>query len=835
MCGEEGNAVDEPMTIIRGTLDVVQETGLDVSRDLFGSVPKVKQYDRKSPSNIITTGIRITGSVVDDSSVAPNTSLSSISPPPSSRQSPSSRRSSHSTSSTTTSNGRTREVSGPSQRRTARMNSNDGGSGTFTTVLPCPGNAFGLSFGILDLGESKDSTRIPRERTNSNGSETSSAGSFASMSATMEGASHATLDGPTPRQAYLKSQSFSLDQLLTSYKIQSQSRAAPIHSKRSPSLRSQISPPPSPLPMPPSPTAPTINHKVSPSFTAAHLEVLEVRSRHPIHEALHSRAEDITSRNQDLQYFARAQLQRNKTLPSKPTNPTPTPGDYLHLPKTPPLPALPFPHTPVDNSPNRSIYSNFSSPNSTSTTPSTIFPPEVEEHSIASERELAKLLASPRLTRLVKLQNYPNEGMTVSLSDVGCATGHPVLVFLGLGCVRYLVALYDELASALNLRLIAIDRWGLGKTSEVPDSKRGVEEWSKIVEEVASQLSLTQYSILAHSAGGLYALGSAQRFSGRVKGSIHLLAPISSSGDSLAGAFKLLKYVPSSVLRKVQAGEWKLQAWRLGKLPTIVHDPIGFDCKAAVSSSDSEVGKEAESESRTSEDGREIGSETDGSLSEVSMIAYPSPLRQYPSGRVVVNGKVIKVANKTLMAGIFGGSDSSRGKATSPLGSKMKRSISSQSDNLLSPPESPRSPRRSFSSPPTSSPSTHSNLSSSGTLGSNSSLSSLTSTTLSGSDLVNGILRASHFESLSGSTSDLITILDRHSSKSSCIRFSDIRNPVKIWIGSKDDRISLESVRVLEVNFKDCKVEVVDGANHSLMTSKRFFHTTVLQKSANPA
>lgn len=33
------------------------------------------------------------------------------------------------------------------------------------------------------------------------------------------------------------------------------------------------------------------------------------------------------------------------------------------------------------------------------------------------------------------------------------------MVFLGLGCVRYLTALYDEMAIALNLRLICIDRY----------------------------------------------------------------------------------------------------------------------------------------------------------------------------------------------------------------------------------------------------------------------------------------------------------------------------------------------------------------------------------------
>lgn len=46
----------------------------------------------------------------------------------------------------------------------------------------------------------------------------------------------------------------------------------------------------------------------------------------------------------------------------------------------------------------------------------------------------------------------------ILLRSIGKETGRPVVVFLGLGCVRYLTALYDEMAIALNLRLICVDR-----------------------------------------------------------------------------------------------------------------------------------------------------------------------------------------------------------------------------------------------------------------------------------------------------------------------------------------------------------------------------------------
>lgn len=137
----------------------------------------------------------------------------------------------------------------------------------------------------------------------------------------------------------------------------------------------------------------------------------------------------------------------------------------------------------------------------------------------------AILLRSSRLTRLLILARHPNRGLVVSLSDVGSSTGHPVIVYLGLGGVRYLTALFDELAESMGLRLICIDRWGLGKTGEVPPERRGFLEWAAVVDEVADQLGVSKFSILAHSAGAPYSLATALRLPERVFGSVHLLAP----------------------------------------------------------------------------------------------------------------------------------------------------------------------------------------------------------------------------------------------------------------------------------------------------------------------
>ncbi|GJJ09629.1 hypothetical protein Clacol_003853 [Clathrus columnatus] len=186
---------------------------------------------------------------------------------------------------------------------------------------------------------------------------------------------------------------------------------------------------------------------------------------------------------------------------------------------------------------------------------------------------LATFLRSPRLTRLLKLRRHPNQRLQVSFSDLGSSSGRPIVVFLGLGCVRYIMGLYDEMAEALGLRLITIDRWGLGKTDNPSrGTPRGVREWAAIVEEVLDYLNIERYGILAHSAGAPYAMAFANRAPHKVQGDLCLLAPWVGPAE---GGYKWLKYVPTSLIKTAQAAEWKVQAWMLGKPPAI-NTGIGY-------------------------------------------------------------------------------------------------------------------------------------------------------------------------------------------------------------------------------------------------------------------
>ncbi|GEM09347.1 alpha/beta fold family hydrolase [Rhodotorula toruloides] len=488
--------------------------------------------------------------------------------------------------------------------------------------------------------------------------------------------------------------------------------------------------------------------------------------------------------------------------------------------------------------------------------------PRKESEALATERELARLLKSSRLTRIFTLREPPNAGLSISVSDVGDPSGHPVLVFLGLGSVRYLVALYDEIAEALGLRLLCFDRWGLGKTSDIPDSQRGFVEWASVVAELvsATHLNLSTFSILAHSAGAPYAVASSLHpsISPKVHGSLHLLAPwVSSSADSLAGVYKYLKYVPSSVLRTAQAAEWRVQGWRFGAPPMLVHSPVGYNAKS----------------------GRMVaGSEVDTGDGGLPTSPLGSPGLLSPDGQLVT-----RRGSKSVIGGIggfFGGSDrgsparvdspssdrraslrpvsffgrrasDSGSSPTSPASSGLahltpstpvrRHSFLASPKSTLSPPLTPLRPDS-----PSSTllrPLSHASPIHASFTVSTSSLASQATAFLASDDsprlaippaaLIDGLLRASHAESLRGSTSDLLVLLERTSpspSNSSSLSgkntggfsYSSVPHRLRVWYGSQDDRISLTSVRWLEREVEGrCEVRVVEGVGHGLMASNK--------------
>jgi pimeloyl-ACP methyl ester carboxylesterase len=146
-------------------------------------------------------------------------------------------------------------------------------------------------------------------------------------------------------------------------------------------------------------------------------------------------------------------------------------------------------------------------------------------------------LCSPRLSQKIR---HPQTGRTISFSEVGDSEGFAVFCCVGMGLTRYITAFYDELALTLKLRLITPDRPGVGDSEPYNDGTATPLSWPGMsskrntphvliatddVYAICQALKITKFSILAHSAGAIYALATALRMPQHIRGRIHLLAP----------------------------------------------------------------------------------------------------------------------------------------------------------------------------------------------------------------------------------------------------------------------------------------------------------------------
>ena len=131
-------------------------------------------------------------------------------------------------------------------------------------------------------------------------------------------------------------------------------------------------------------------------------------------------------------------------------------------------------------------------------------------------------LSSPRLSQKIE---HPTTGRVISFSEVGDPKGLAVFCCVGMGLTRYITAFYDELALTLKLRLITPDRPGVGASEPHVDGTDQPLRWPDDVLAICQHLKLTKFSILAHSAGAIYALATALRMPQHIRGRVHLLAP----------------------------------------------------------------------------------------------------------------------------------------------------------------------------------------------------------------------------------------------------------------------------------------------------------------------
>lgn len=339
---------------------------------------------------------------------------------------------------------------------------------------------------------------------------------------------------------------------------------------------------------------------------------------------------------------------------------------------------------------------------------------------------MAMYLRSPQLNKILALPRpFPDRPLQVSLADLGKPDGKPVVVFLGLGCVRYLIALYDDLARAFGLRLICIDRWGLGKTDQVPQNQRGPMDWADVVRRVLDQLGVNKFQIVAHSAGAPYAMATVLRLGDRVVGRPHLLAPW--VGGDVEG-YKWLKWVPNGVIKSALAAEWRLESYFLGKAPSL---------KA---------------------------------LNKAGIPTSPS-----------LDGESLRSLSSNVSSPIYNNF------ASLPLSTSSVHVPASMSEDSLLVTSSPT--------------------------------------------FLTALMQASHAESLSGTTADLLSVILGRDTKPWGFSFTDVKRACKIFWGTLDDKVSEKSMRWMERSM-DAELVTLKDEGHNLMSSRGVMYD-VLDSLAN--
>ena len=204
----------------------------------------------------------------------------------------------------------------------------------------------------------------------------------------------------------------------------------------------------------------------------------------------------------------------NPITAARPSEPSRTQSTPIQRSNSKLLRRLSRPTSPATAEKHRRTFSGFmAEPLSPIETPERMDPIDVA---------VTDYLSAPRLTQVTA---YADTGRVISFSEVGDPEGSVVFCCVGMGLTRHITAFYDDLAKTLKLRLITPDRPGVGGSEMHADGLGTPLSWPDDVVAICQKLKITKFSLLAHSAGAIYALATALRLPQHIRGRIHLLAP----------------------------------------------------------------------------------------------------------------------------------------------------------------------------------------------------------------------------------------------------------------------------------------------------------------------
>lgn len=99
------------------------------------------------------------------------------------------------------------------------------------------------------------------------------------------------------------------------------------------------------------------------------------------------------------------------------------------------------------------------------------------------------------------------DGRVLGYAEYGCPTGFPLLFFHGFPSSRLEAWVASNIAGRHRIRVISLDRPGLGLSTFQPH--RRITDWPADVQVFARHMGLTRFAVLGGSGGGPYALACA--------------------------------------------------------------------------------------------------------------------------------------------------------------------------------------------------------------------------------------------------------------------------------------------------------------------------------------
>lgn len=137
--------------------------------------------------------------------------------------------------------------------------------------------------------------------------------------------------------------------------------------------------------------------------------------------------------------------------------------------------------------------------------------------------------------------NLPN-GKTLGYAEYGSINGFPVLFFHGLPGSRLEAVKLHHAAIKMSVRLIGLDRPGMGLSSIQKD--RTILDWAEDIAEFATVLNLKTFSIIGHSGGAPYVAACAYRIPEKMHKAVIVsgIAPLTYQ-DAITSLQKSQKYI----------------------------------------------------------------------------------------------------------------------------------------------------------------------------------------------------------------------------------------------------------------------------------------------------